>query len=132
MKIRNRKHVIIRPQDIFDPNEPFDITVPIDNITFQPDEVHIKSAYLNNNPGNNNCYRLYSSLVQNQAGALFLMQDTANGLKMYDLSFPINYPIVGPYRFYIRDNDVNDSILTAGANGGYFYIHLEFIEYFKE
>lgn len=132
MKVRNKKHIIIATPDIINPANPVDITVNINDITFIPDEVNVKSAYLNNVPASNNCYRLYSTLVQNQAGPLFLMQDTANGLKMYDLSFPITYPIQGPYRFFIRDNDDDNSILNAGASGCYFFIHLEFVEYFKE
>jgi hypothetical protein len=127
MKIRNRKHVIIY-SDVLAQGTLVDINVDINNVTFLPDEVNIKSAYLNDNL-DGSCYRMYTNMIQNTDG-FFLMQDTQNGLKMYDISHPISSPIQGRYRFYLV-NPQNQIHTSTSNNGCYFYIHLEFIEYWK-
>lgn len=128
MKIKNRKHVILN-SDILAQNDPVDVTFNINSVTFQPDEVIIKSAFLNESLTNNS-YRVHSSLIQNAPYALFIMQDSANALKMYNISYPVNSFIRGPYRFYLIDADNNIKNVQA-INGLYFLIHLEFIEYDK-
>lgn len=128
MKIKNRKHVILK-SDVLAQGDPVDITVSINSVTFQPDEVIIKSAFLNESITNDS-YRVHSSLIQNAPYAMFMMQDSANALKMYNISYPVNDYVRGYYRFYLVDADNNIKNVQA-VNGLYFLIHLEFVEYEK-
>lgn len=127
MKIKNRKQVIVNSGKLV-AGTSFDIYYNINNITFRPDEVRINCAFMKD-AVDNNCYILHSALVNNVDG-LCLIQDSANSLQKYDITYPIHSAVQGEYRFWVQE--IDGSIFACANNDAYFYVQLEFIEYHKE
>lgn len=132
MRIKNRKCSLYRSIAL-NAGDTFDIYVDINNITFQPDEVIIRNVFMNADR-DNNCYLLYSTLVQNSStrdGSLCLIQDLAgDSLQSYNIRYPIHTPIQGEYRFWVRD--LQGDIFTTATNDSFLFLHLEFVEYHKD
>lgn len=126
MKIKNRKQVIVN-SGFLNAGSSFDIYYNINNITFQPNEVRINCAFMKD-AVDDNCYILHSALVNNVDG-LCLIQDSANSLQKYDITYPLFSAVQGEYRFWVQE--ITGDIFTCANNNAYFYVQLEFIEYDK-
>ncbi len=124
MKIKNRKNVLVRA--LITAGNPQRFTFPINNVSFVPDELIVRSGMLSDS---NNGYPYYvvSNLVDNNV--LLTVQD-ARFLNSSTYYHDMNKPVNGVFSFDIVLNTTN-TVQNAIAGTDVMFM-LEFVEYEKD